>query len=256
MTAPDRAPSEVVPLSAAGQTARIAIRPLTPADVRAVRRLERAAYGSANPRTAFERELRNGLSAYLAAVDADDERPAQRRRWTRRGPVGWLRRRLGADEGAPILGFAGVWYTHEQLHLVTIAVDPAAAAPRHRASRCCSPSATSRSRPSSTASRWRCAASNAGAMRLYERCGFRRVGRLRNYYSDNREDAIVMLLDGLTVAEPPEALTLARGGRNVVPPSRRRGGLSSAGSPVRLRAYEAAAASLSASSSSAAGSWT
>ena len=47
-------------------------------------------------------------------------------------------------------------------------------------------------------------ASNAGALRLYERCGFRRVGHLRRYYSNNGEDAIVMLLEGLaarTVAE-------------------------------------------------------
>ena len=219
MTAPDRAPSEVVPLSAAGQTARIAIRPLTPADVRAVRRIERVAYGSANPRTAFERELRNGLSAYLAAIDgSDDASPAQRRRWTRRGPVGWLRRRLGAGEGAPILGFAGVWYTHEQLHLVTIAVDPR----RQRrgialALLLAVCDLAIEADLDSVALEVR--ASNAGAMRLYERCGFRRVGRLRNYYSDNREDAIVMLLDGLIAAEPPEALTLARGGREVVPPT-------------------------------------
>ena len=219
MTAPDRAPSEVVPLSAAGQTARIAIRPLTPADVRTVRRLERAAYGSANPRTAFERELRNGLSAYLAAIDgSDDGRPAQRRRWTRRGPVGWLRRRLGAGEGAPILGFAGVWYTHEQLHLVTIAVDPRQ---QRRGIALALLLAVCdlaiEAELDSVALEVR--TSNAGAMRLYERCGFRRVGRLRNYYSDNREDAIVMLLDGLAAAEPPEALTLARDGREVVPPT-------------------------------------
>ena len=217
MTAPDCAPSEVVPLSATDQTARIALRPLTPADVRTVRRLERAAYGSANPRTAFERELRNGLSAYLVAVDAAAS-PARRRPWTRRGPVGWLRRRLGAGEGAPILGFAGVWYTHEQLHLVTIAVDP-------RQQRrgigltlllaVCD--LAIEAELDSVALEVR--ASNAGALRLYERCGFRRVGRLRNYYSDNREDAIVMLLDGLAAAEPPKALTLARGRREVVPPT-------------------------------------
>ena len=214
MTAPDCAASEVVPLSAADQSARIVIRPLTPSDVRAVRRLERAAYGSANPRTAFERELRNGLAAYLVAVDAaaDGARPA-RRRWQDRGPVGWLRRRLGAGEGAPILGFAGVWYTHEQLHLVTIAVDPRQ---QHRGIGLALLLAVCdlaiEAELDSVALEVR--ASNAGAMRLYERCGFRRAGRLRNYYSDNREDAIVMLLDGLTAAEPPEALTLARRGRD------------------------------------------
>ncbi len=209
MTAADSAPSKVIPLRAGG---RITIRPLTPADVRAARRLERAAYGSANPRTAFERELRNGLAAYLVAIDAatDGVRPA-RRRWQDRGPPGWLRRRLGAGEGAPILGFAGVWYTHEQLHLVTIAVDPRA---QRRgiglALLLAACDLAIEAELDSIALEVR--ASNAGAMQLYERCGFRRVGHLRNYYSDNREDAIVMLLDGLTAAEPPQALTLARRG--------------------------------------------
>lgn len=189
--------------------ARIVIRPLTPADVRAVRRLERAAYGSANPRTAFERELRNGLAGYLVAVDAAPEAA----RPVRRGPLAWLRRRLGAAEGPPILGFAGAWYTHEQLHLVTLAVDP-------RKQRqgiglalvlaVCD--LAIEAELDSVALEVR--ASNEGALQLYERCGFRRVGRLRSYYSDNAEDAIVMLLAGLTAPEPPEALTLARRGHD------------------------------------------
>ena len=195
MTTPETTASETAASEATPPRdgARITIRPLTPADVRTVRRLERAAYGSANPRTAFERELRNGLANYLAAVDAapDAARPA------RRGLLGWLRRRLGAAEGPPILGFAGAWYTHEQLHLVTLAVDP-------REQRqgiglalvlaVCD--LAIEAELDSVALEVR--ASNAGALRLYERCGFRRVGHLRRYYSNNGEDAIVMLLDGLT----------------------------------------------------------
>jgi [ribosomal protein S18]-alanine N-acetyltransferase len=34
--------------------------------------------------------------------------------------------------------------------------------------------------------------SNAGAIRLYERFGFRAAGRRRGYYHDNREDAVIM----------------------------------------------------------------
>ena len=34
--------------------------------------------------------------------------------------------------------------------------------------------------------------SNQGAIRLYERFGFRPAGRRRGYYHDNREDALVM----------------------------------------------------------------
>jgi [ribosomal protein S18]-alanine N-acetyltransferase len=34
--------------------------------------------------------------------------------------------------------------------------------------------------------------SNEGAIRLYERFGFRAAGRRRAYYHDNREDALIM----------------------------------------------------------------
>jgi [ribosomal protein S18]-alanine N-acetyltransferase len=37
--------------------------------------------------------------------------------------------------------------------------------------------------------------SNAGALRLYRRFGFRAVGVRPNYYAEDQEDAIVMLLD-------------------------------------------------------------
>jgi [ribosomal protein S18]-alanine N-acetyltransferase len=38
--------------------------------------------------------------------------------------------------------------------------------------------------------------SNHGAIRLYERLGFHARGRRRGYYTDNREDALVMWRDG------------------------------------------------------------
>jgi ribosomal-protein-alanine N-acetyltransferase len=37
--------------------------------------------------------------------------------------------------------------------------------------------------------------SNLGAIRLYERFGFRRKGIRRGYYTDNREDALIMWRD-------------------------------------------------------------
>ena len=37
--------------------------------------------------------------------------------------------------------------------------------------------------------------SNAGAIRLYERLGFERRGLRRGYYTDNREDALIMWRD-------------------------------------------------------------
>ena len=45
--------------------------------------------------------------------------------------------------------------------------------------------------------------SNAGAIRLYERLGFRGRGVRRGYYTDNREDALIMWRD--PVREPASA---------------------------------------------------
>jgi ribosomal-protein-alanine N-acetyltransferase len=43
--------------------------------------------------------------------------------------------------------------------------------------------------------------SNDGAVRLYERLGFRAQGVRRGYYTDNREDALIMWRD--SDDEPP-----------------------------------------------------
>jgi ribosomal-protein-alanine N-acetyltransferase len=45
--------------------------------------------------------------------------------------------------------------------------------------------------------------SNVGAIRLYERFGFRARGVRRGYYTDNREDALVMWRDARDLADDP-----------------------------------------------------
>jgi ribosomal-protein-alanine N-acetyltransferase len=43
-------------------------------------------------------------------------------------------------------------------------------------------------------------ASNEAALQLYERMGFRRQGVRRGYYTDNREDAVIMWRDAIVEA--------------------------------------------------------
>jgi len=52
--------------------------------------------------------------------------------------------------------------------------------------------------------------SNAGAIRLYERLGFESRGVRRGYYTDNREDALIMWKD--PVAEPTAKQAVERFG--------------------------------------------
>jgi [ribosomal protein S18]-alanine N-acetyltransferase len=47
--------------------------------------------------------------------------------------------------------------------------------------------------------------SNAGAIKLYERLGFRPRGVRRGYYTDNREDALIMWKDPISEAALPSS---------------------------------------------------
>ena len=60
---------------------------------------------------------------------------------------------------------------------------------------------------------------NSAAIGLYESMGFRQVAIRKNYYADNREDALVML----TELAPDQATTLPESGAPDLPEPRRRG---------------------------------
>jgi ribosomal-protein-alanine acetyltransferase len=179
---------------AATTLARVAIRDMTLADLRQVRRIERAAYGRSAPGTPFERELAMDLAQYIVAVEVEEARtsgggaPARERSlWDH------ARRLLGLGRDKErIVGFAGVWFTQDQVHIVTIAVDPAA---QHRgiAQRllleCHALAMGAEAKTMALEVR----VSNERARSLYEWFGFARAGMLRGYYADNGEDAIVML---------------------------------------------------------------
>lgn len=144
------------------------IRPMIEDDLDAVRLIEEAAYGTdAWSRRTLEDELVNGFSSYLVA-----------------------------EGNGRIAGFAGVWFMRDQLHLVTIAVDP----PFQRLGigarllLSCIELARESEMPSVVLE---VRESNTSAQALYERFGFRRLGRLRKYYKDDGEDALVMEIPSL-----------------------------------------------------------
>lgn len=100
---------------------------------------------------------------------------------------------IRAADAARVLGFACVWVIDEEMKINNIAIHP-----EHRgrglgalllrflldfaAAQGCR-EVTLEVRPS-----------NVAALRLYVRAGFRAAGRRRNYYTDTREDALVMTL--------------------------------------------------------------
>lgn len=167
---------------------------MTPADLRQVQRIERAAYRDPWPRTVFEQELRNGFARYLVAIetagDGEDGRGSA-------GTLTSIRHLLGlGPEPDRIVGFCGVWFAADQLHIATIAVTPGEQR-RGIARRMlfeCSRLAVDAGMESMVLE---VRSSNEGAIRLYETFGFRTEGRRLRYYPDNGEDAIVMALTDL-----------------------------------------------------------
>jgi len=188
---------------------RIVLRPMTAADIPAVRRIERSAYGSQWPATSFEAELRNQLASYVVAVEElvpepngvtpGIDAPAPLVPPQRRGIAAWARRllhRAPETETSRVVGFAGAWFMVDQLHITTIAVAPREQQ-RGIATRmlleCVGlaidaelPTVVLEVRPT-----------NDRARHLYARFGFREIGRRVAYYKDNGEDAIIMQTDNL-----------------------------------------------------------
>ncbi len=217
-------------------TPRIALRPMTRSDLRQVQRIEREAYGDAWPQTTFEQELNNGLAHYFVAVELPPERTASATRPPPGflSPFRWLAS-LGRTRD-PLLGFAGLWYTVDQLHLVTIAV---AARHQHRgiARRMllhCFALAEEAGLPSIALE---VRASNERAIRLYESFGLRRAGRRPRYYADNGEDAIVMLTPQLDQRGFTRHLQRLRAGER--PDHRRRSAYRGVPSPAAAPGSEA-----------------
>lgn len=178
---------------------RILLRDMTEDDIRAVRAIESRAYEDAWPARTFEEELRNAFAHYRVAVELQPEAS---------GALATIRRKIA---GTPerVLGFMGCWYMVDQIHLVTLAVDPgeqgkgvgrrllldlfdlARASDLHQAV-------------------LEVRVSNTRARRLYEEFGFRLKGTLHQYYQDNNEDAHVMVTGDLRDPEAVERLARLR----------------------------------------------
>ena len=102
---------------------------------------------------------------------------------------------LGAvDENDVLVGYVILSRYVDAWHVMNVAVDPSC---RRRGSPPpARPAFRRHARRRSTAgTRWRCRVSNTGAIRLYETLGFRARGLRRGYYTDNREDAVIMWRD-------------------------------------------------------------
>jgi len=209
------------------------VEPMRLNDVAQVEVIERQSFSSPWSRRAYEYDLtQNALARYLVVREqARDGEPAKpegvpvpRWSWGQRAsePVwrfpralvgaiaSWLgSRRRPSETGAaaglsgsapPILGFAGMWLAVGEAHVVTIAVRPESRG--HGLGELLLVSLIDLACQLEVATLYlEVRVSNVSAKRLYEKYGFV-GGRLRKrYYSDNGEDALEMIADGITTSQ-------------------------------------------------------
>ena len=177
-----------------------AVRPLREADIPQVKAVEKQAFSTLFPPTSFRRELGNRAARYWVVEKRDEQENA---RPTTRPPRSIVRRILRSarglsQEGTPntIVGFLGTWYAADQAHIVSVGVADGyrrrgigelllIAAVEH---------ATARETETITLE---VRESNAAARALYEKYGFIEQGIRKRYYSDNREDAVIMTTESI-----------------------------------------------------------
>ena len=175
------------------------VRPMAQADVRQVTEIERQAFPTLFPPTPFRRELAKRNASYLvafediAAARPAPEAPPDDVRGRVAGLAGLVGSILGkgSEIDETIAGFIGLWYMVDEAHVVSVGVgtdyrgcgigelllmSAIEQALERRAA-----VVTLEVRPS-----------NSAAIRLYGKYGFTEQGLRKAYYSDNREDALIM----------------------------------------------------------------
>ena len=147
------------------------IREMTEEDLPAVMEIEKVAFKNPWSTELLKRELTHDWSTILLAEEPDPR-----------------------SGGFRLLGFSIFWVVHDELHILNVATSPEhrkrgvgravleATIEKGRAKKC-------------TLATLEVRRSNEPALQLYQGFNFRSVGIRPNYYADEGEDAIVMVLD-------------------------------------------------------------
>ncbi len=184
------------------------IRPMQREDLAQVTEIDREAFPTQWPAGDYRHELDNQLARYIVAYD-DSKSPGQAGARIEPAPVGlasrlrwWLRHNppfgngSRRSDGQHIIGFAGIWVLADEAHITNIAV-------RKRYQRqglgellLIAISDLARQMKASVIT-LEVRISNTPAQDLYRKYGFTEVGTRRAYYTDNREDALIMTTDNI-----------------------------------------------------------
>lgn len=127
--------------------------------------------------------------------------------WSRQAFLGELvenrlARYIVAEYDGVVVGYGGLWMIMDEGHITNIAVDPDFRG-RKLGERLLQTLMSMCAATGGHKMTLEVRVSNEIAQNLYRKFGFERVGVRKGYYTDNREDAIIMWVD-LPKVDPPE----------------------------------------------------
>lgn len=183
---------------------QVVLRRLRPEDIKQVVEIEREAFSPLWVSTPFKRELNNRYASYLVAccgregdepaTDGAAEREADSPRWRRLGSKFLellIKRPQGDSDPQVVAGYVSVWYQGEEAHITEIAVRENMRG-NGIGELLLIGSLRAAAEYGSKVMTLEVRVSNFIAQRLYEKYDFKSVGNRKGYYSDNREDAVIM----------------------------------------------------------------
>jgi ribosomal-protein-alanine N-acetyltransferase len=190
-----------------------AVRPLEERDLTQSSEIEREAFPTLFPPTSFRRELKNRMARYLVAwrqeepeevepllppiqvANAQDrERPLINKLFNNARSL-WAKRPSAWEPGQQfIVGFVGAWYMVDEVHIVSIGVRTGFRGRGLGELLLISAMEQALERNVKTVT-LEVRASNHVAKNLYKKYGFHERGVRKGYYTDDREDALIMTTD-------------------------------------------------------------
>ena len=194
----------------------VALRKLTREDVDEVVEIEREAFSPLWVNSAFKRDVNNKYACYLVAtLDHDDGREdetghsagppdgSQPAFWSRLTSKLLRRPSRSPTPELPnyaIAGYVSVWYQGEEAHITEIAVRETLRG-NGIGELLLIGSLREAIEHGSAVMTLEARVSNFIAQRLYEKYSFKSVGTRKGYYSDNREDAVIMTTNPILTEE-------------------------------------------------------
>lgn len=191
----------------------VVVRRLKTEDIGQVVEIEQEAFSPIWTGTPFKRELNNRFASYLVACcDPEGGLPGEagggdeaahsplRARFLNLAQSLFRREQSADAAGTLVAGYVSVWYQGDEAHITEIAVRETMRG-RGIGELLLIGSLRAAVEYGARVMTLEARVSNFIAQRLYEKYGFKSVGTRKGYYSDNREDAVIMTTSPIDTAE-------------------------------------------------------